>query len=105
MEAMARSIGDQGQYEDAIAWMKRALEALYKTPDSTGTASYLLCHVAAWKQKLGDHEGALETAKMFVTLNRTPKYTGQKGFANSLRSGHGKRTKPACLPWTRMCVA
>lgn len=71
MEAMARSIGSEGQYESAIAWMERALEALYKTDDIPGIDAFLIAHIAGWKQNLGDHAGASESAKMFVTLSPT----------------------------------
>lgn len=71
MEAMARSIGEEGQYKSAIVWMERALEAFYRTHHSPGIDAFLISYVADWKEKLGDHAGALETAKMFVPLNQT----------------------------------
>lgn len=68
MEAMARSIGDEGRYESAIDWMQKALEAFYQTNGlTTSIDAYLFSHIAIWKQHLGDYAGALETAKMFVT--------------------------------------
>ncbi|POS70166.1 hypothetical protein DHEL01_v211436 [Diaporthe helianthi] len=67
MEAMATSIGNEGQYERAIAWIQKALDALLKTPNSSGIDSFLLAHVARWNQNLGDHTLSLEISKTFVT--------------------------------------
>ncbi|KAK2603101.1 hypothetical protein N8I77_009583 [Diaporthe amygdali] len=71
MEAMARSIGSEGQYESAIAWMERALEVFYKTNDIPGIDAFLIAHIAGWKQNLGDHAGASESAKMAWEKNRS----------------------------------
>lgn len=69
MEAMARSIGDEGDYESGIAWMERAVEALYKTPNGYAVDAFLLAHIARWKRNLGDHAGALEMAKTSVSVS------------------------------------
>lgn len=60
---MARSLGGEGQYKSAIAWMERALAAFYRTNKSPGIDAYLISEIAVWQQNLGDHAGALETAK------------------------------------------
>lgn len=71
MEAMARSVGDEGRYESAIDWMQKALEAFYQTNGlTTSIDAYLISYIAIWKQNLGDYAGALETAKMSVTPRR-----------------------------------
>lgn len=107
MEAMARSVGDEGEYESGIAWMERALEALYKTPSGYEIDAFLLAHIARWRQNLGDHAGALETAKTFVPTPNPDLGSAEQstsGVANSLHSGHGKRTELACPPLTRTCI-
>lgn len=90
MEAMARSVGEEGQHESAIAWMERALEAFYRTHNSPGIDAFLISYIADWKEKLGDHAGALETAKMFVPLNKTPQNDRQAPSLTAFAQGMGK---------------
>lgn len=90
MEAMARSIGDEGRYESAIDWMQKALEAFYQTNGLPTIDAYLISHIALWKQYLGDYAGAMETAKMFVTPRRAF-WTGEQiELLTTVTQGMGK---------------
>lgn len=87
---MARSIGGEGQYESAIAWMERALKAFYRTHKSPGIDAFLISYIADWKQNLGDHAGALETANMFVPLKQNPHNGEQSHLLRVFTQGMGK---------------
>lgn len=87
---MARSVGEEGQHESAIAWMERALEAFYRTHNSPGIDAFLISYIADWKEKLGDHAGALETAKMFVPHTKTSQNDQQSVLLTDFAQGVGK---------------
>ena len=61
LEGLARCAGEQGQYRDAIAWQKKALDAL---PQPMGfVSSYLWPRIATWANELGDSKEAFEAAE------------------------------------------
>lgn len=64
---MAKCLGDEGRYDSAIDWMEKALEAFYKSHTDSKVDAFLMSNIATWRQSLGDHAGALTTAKRSVT--------------------------------------
>jgi tetratricopeptide (TPR) repeat protein len=60
-EGLARCLGEQGLYGEAIDWMENAIESL--PSNMSWLAGYLCPHIAEWKRATGDHEGAFEAAE------------------------------------------
>jgi tetratricopeptide (TPR) repeat protein len=60
-EGLARCLGEQGAYVEAIEWLEKVIECL---PSSLHTvAGYLYPHIATCKCAIGDDEGAFEAAQ------------------------------------------
>lgn len=70
MEATARCLGDNKDYEKAISWMERAVETLLAECRGTSLEidSYLLSHISKWKLCLGDVSAAYKIAEEYVSL-------------------------------------
>lgn len=67
METVARSHGKLLEFQDAIDWMKRSIEAI---PSSIATiAGYMWPSVYDWATHLGDEATAFEAAKTGAELN------------------------------------
>jgi tetratricopeptide (TPR) repeat protein len=60
-EGLARCLGEQGLYNEAIEWMENATESL--PSNMSWLAGYLCPRIAEWKRATGDHEGAFEAAE------------------------------------------
>ena len=60
-EGLARCLGEQGLYEEAIEWQDKAIDSL--PSDLSALAGYLYPRIASWKRAMGDHEGAFEAAQ------------------------------------------
>jgi tetratricopeptide (TPR) repeat protein len=60
-EGLARCLGEQGLYDEAIEWMENAIESL--PSNMSWLAGYLCPRIAEWKRATGDHEGAFEAAE------------------------------------------
>jgi tetratricopeptide (TPR) repeat protein len=60
-EGLARCLGEQGLYEEAIQWQDKAIDSL--PSNLSYLASYLYPRIAVWKRAMGDHEGAFEAAQ------------------------------------------
>lgn len=61
LEGLARSYGEQEEYQLAIDWQKKAIAAI---PESMKwIAGYLYPHITTWSLQLGDEELALEAAR------------------------------------------
>jgi hypothetical protein len=60
-EGLARCLGEQGLYGEAIEWMENAIESL--SSNMSWLAGYLCPHIAEWKRATGDHEGAFGAAE------------------------------------------
>jgi tetratricopeptide (TPR) repeat protein len=60
-EGLARCLGEQGLYSEAIEWMENAIESL--PSNMSWLTGYLSPHIAEWKRATGDHEGAFEAAE------------------------------------------
>ena len=67
METVARSHGKLLEYQDAIDWMKRSIEAI-PSPIAT-IAGYMWPSVYDWATHLGDEATAFEAAKTGAELN------------------------------------
>lgn len=64
MEATARCLAEyQEEYQEAIVWIKRAIDAMPQNLKDNGIDSYLLGYCSDWLQAMGDNEEALETAR------------------------------------------
>jgi len=60
-EGLARCLGEQGLYNEAIEWMENAIESL--PSNMNWLAGYLCPRIAEWKRATGDHKGAFEAAE------------------------------------------
>jgi tetratricopeptide (TPR) repeat protein len=60
-EGLARCLGEQELYNEAIEWMENAIESL--PSNMSWLAGYLCPRIAEWKRATGDHEGAFEAAE------------------------------------------
>jgi tetratricopeptide (TPR) repeat protein len=60
-EGLARCLGEQQLYEEAIEWQDKAIDSLPSNLSSL--AGYLYPRIASWKRAMGDHEGAFEAAQ------------------------------------------
>ena len=60
-EGLARCLGEQGLYNEAIEWQDKAIDSL---PSNLNfLAAYLYPRIALWKRATGDQEGAFEAAQ------------------------------------------
>lgn len=66
-EGLARCLGEQGLYEEAIEWQEKAIDSL--PPNLSSSAGYLYPHIASWKRAMGDDEGAFEAAQRAYKAN------------------------------------
>ena len=60
-EGLARCLGEQGLYDEAIEWQDKAINSL--PANLSSLAGYLYPRIASWKRAMGDHEGAFEAAQ------------------------------------------
>lgn len=71
LEGLARCAGEQSQFQEAISWMEKAVDAVPKTEETAGIAGFLLPRISQWKSILGQDNNAFDVARESFTLAPT----------------------------------